>query len=219
MIKKPIIIAILNPKGGCGKTTIAINLAHAFKNIGYKTLLVDTDVQGSARDWNEKNEGSVLPVIGLDRMSLAADIEAVKNEYNIIIIDGASQISNLTSIVIKIADIVIIPVHPSPFDIWAVDDLIELIKSGQKIADDKPLSYFVISAAIKNTNLSREVVEALKPYKIAVLNSYTTKRVIYQTSASKGHTIYTSIFNDATLEINGIRDEIIEVINDFDTKK
>ena len=60
------VIAVLNQKGGAGKTTIAVNLAHALQSNGSKVLLVDSDPQGSARDWNEANEGEILPVVGLD---------------------------------------------------------------------------------------------------------------------------------------------------------
>jgi chromosome partitioning protein len=71
------VIAVLNQKGGSGKTTIATNLAHALQRDGYKVLLVDSDPQGSTRDWNEANGGNIIPVVGLDRETLAKDLQAI----------------------------------------------------------------------------------------------------------------------------------------------
>jgi chromosome partitioning protein len=207
------IIAVLNQKGGCGKTTIAINLTHSLQNQGYKTLLVDSDPQGSARDWNAENDGKIIPVIGLDRVSLANDIEAIKNGYDFIVIDGAPSIAKLAAAAVKIADFILIPVQPSPWDIWATADLVDIIKARQEITEGKPIAAFIVSRAIKNTKLSTEVIEALKQYELPVLNSYTTQRVIYPTSASEGQTVYVRTFNDATLEIDAIRNEIIGVFD------
>jgi chromosome partitioning protein len=209
------IIAILNQKGGCGKTTIAINLTHSLQNKGYKTLLVDSDPQGSARDWNAENDGQIIPVIGLDRESLATDINAVKDSYDFIVIDGAPSIAKLAIAAVKIADFILIPVQPSPWDIWATSDLVDIIKARQEVTDGKPIAAFVISRVIKNTKLSMEVIEALEPYKLPILNSYTSQRVIYPTSASEGKTVFNehTMFSDATLEIDAIRDEIIGVLN------
>lgn len=216
---KPLIIAVLNQKGGCGKTTVSINLAHSFKNSGYKVLIVDGDPQGSARDWNAANNGELLPVIGLDRPSLQKDIEAVRSGYDIIIIDGAPQIAQLSAVAIKAADLVLMPVQPSPYDVWAVSDLIDLIKARQEITDNQPLAAFVISRVIKNTKLGKEVIEALKNYELPVLKSYTTQRVIYPTSASTGQTVYSIGSNEASLEIDAIRDEIIEIIYELNNQK
>mgnify|MGYP002374079782 FL=1 len=66
-------VAILNQKGGSGKTTLATNIAHALKLSGESVLLVDADPQGSARDWNAANEGKLLSVVGLDRETLPVD--------------------------------------------------------------------------------------------------------------------------------------------------
>lgn len=212
------VIAVLNQKGGCGKTTIAINLSHSFQNLGYKVLLVDGDPQGSARDWNAENDGKIIPVIGIDRVSLPVDIEAVKSGYDIIVIDGAAQIDKLSASAIKAANFILIPVQPSPYDVWATEGLVELVKTRQEVTDGKPMAAFVISRAIKNTKLSVEIVEAIARYKLPLLSAYTAQRVIYPTSASEGQTVYTSAFNDATLEIDAIRDEIIEIFNKFEDK-
>ena len=73
------IISFLNQKGGVGKTTISTNLAVSLHLDNQKILLVDSDPQGSLRDWNEANEGKLIPVVGLDRETLAKDIEGVKS--------------------------------------------------------------------------------------------------------------------------------------------
>jgi len=207
------IISILNQKGGCGKTTLATNIAHSFLIKGYKTLLVDSDPQGSAREWGEVNEGKIVPIVGLDRESLINNIKSVQEGYDIIIIDGAPSIAKLSVAAIKVSDIVLIPVQPSPYDIWATSDLVDIVKTRQEIANGNPKAFFIISRVIKNTKLAKEVVEALKSYGIPVFDSLTTQRVIYPNTASEGLTVFSSgINNDATNEIEKITNEIIGVM-------
>jgi len=207
------IIAILNQKGGCGKTTIAVNLAHSFQNRNYKTLLVDSDPQGSARDWNEINEGQILPVIGLDRESLPNDINTVKNIYEMIIIDGAPSIAKLSTAAVKTADFVLIPVQPSPWDVWATAALVEIVKARQEITGNKPTAAFVISRSIKNTKLSKEITGALASYELPVMQSTISHRIIYPTTAGEGQTVYCDYRNEAAKEIDALRDEIIGMLH------
>ncbi len=207
----PQVIAVLNQKGGAGKTTIATNLAHALLRDGHKVLLVDADPQGSLRDWNEVNGGNLLPVVGLDRETLAKDLTAVSVGYDYILIDGAPQIARLSAAAVKAADLVLIPVQHSPYDIWACADLIQARRS---VANGQPLAYFVISRAIKNSKLSTDVVIALRDYEMPVLKSFTTQRVIYPTSAAEGKTVFQrEPSGPAAQEIEAIAQEIKEVLH------
>lgn len=183
-------IAILNQKGGAGKTTIATNLARAFYLDGKRVLLVDADPQGSLRDWNEANNGSIVPVIGLDRESLATDLNAVAGGYDLVIIDGAPQIAKLSVAAVKASDLVLIPVQPSPYDIWACADLVDLIEARREVTGGRPSAAFVISRSIRNTKLSTEVAEALSNYGLPILKVGTTQRVIYPSSAAEGKTVF-----------------------------
>ena len=208
----PIVIAILNQKGGSGKTTIATNLAHALQRDGKKVLLVDSDPQGSTRDWNEANGGNIIPVVGLDRETLAKDLQAISQGYDLIVIDGAPQIAKLSAAAVKAADLVIIPVQPSPYDIWACADLVDIIAARHEVTDGKPKAVFAISRAIKNTKLSTEISSALAEYNLPVLKAGTSQRVAYPTTASEGLTVFDDPSSDAAKEIEAMKQEVLEVI-------
>lgn len=207
-------VAILNQKGGSGKTTLATNIAHALKLSGESVLLVDADPQGSARDWNAANEGKLLSVVGLDRETLPVDLKGIESGYDWIVIDGAPQVAKLSAAAIRAADVVIIPVQPSPYDVWSTADLVELIKARQEVTGGKPKAVFLVSRAIRNSKLSREVVEALQGYGLPTLKAGTTQRVIYPTTASHGLTVMSDPGCEAAMEIMAIVREIEMVVAD-----
>jgi len=208
------IIAILNQKGGAGKTTLATNLARALQKAANESvLLVDSDPQGSARDWNAASGGELVPVIGLDRSTLAKDIQAIKDNQDWIVIDGAPQIAELAVAAIKCADLILIPVQPSPYDIWACEDLVDIIKARQEVTDGTPKAAFIISRSIKNTQLSKEIGEALLGYELPVFKSFTSQRVIYAKSAAVGSSVLDmDPHNEAEKEIMAIVNELKEFI-------
>ncbi len=205
-------IAILNQKGGSGKTTLSTNLALALVRDNYRVLLIDSDPQGSLRDWNEANDAELIPVIGLDRETLPKDLKAVCTGYDFVVIDGAPQIAKMSAAAVKAADLVLIPVQPSPYDIWACADLVDIILARQSVTNGLPLSYFVVSRAIKNTKLSEELLTALSGYELPVFKSRTTQRVAYPTTASLGLTVFQEPLSKASCEILAIKNEVLEVL-------
>jgi chromosome partitioning protein len=208
------IIAVLNQKGGAGKTTLSTNLARVLQLDGDKVLLIDSDPQGSARDWNAAGNGDLLPVVGLDRPTLAKDIQAIQDNQDWLIIDGAPQIAELAVAAIKCADMILIPVQPSPYDVWACEDLVDIIKTRQEVTNGKPKAAFIISRVIKNTQLSKEIGEALAGYGLPVFKNFTSQRVIYPKSAATGLTVLDAESSgDAAAEIRAIAQELKEFLN------
>ncbi len=204
------VVSILNQKGGSGKTTLATSLARFLRLKDLKVLLIDSDPQGSARDWHAASGGTLLNVIGLDRPTLDKDISSIEHSFDWVVIDGAPQLANMSVAAIKCSDIVLIPVQPSPYDIWASQDLVDIIKERQKITNGTPKAGFIISRQINNTILGREVRDALNGYSIPVFKNGTFQRVAYAKTAAVGLTVLDGDENsEASKEIKLIGEELL----------
>ena len=205
------VISVLNQKGGSGKTTIATHLARAIQLKGFSVLLVDSDPQGSSRDWAAVNEENPVPVVGIDRPTIERDLKRIA-EKDYVIIDGAPQAADLAISAIKASDIIIIPVQPSPYDIWATSDLVDLVKQRIEMTDGKLKAVFVVSRTIKGTKIGKEISVALSDYDLPVLKTSITQRVIYPTSASIGSSVLDEEpTGEASKEINNLTNEILSI--------
>jgi len=207
------VISILNQKGGTGKTTLATNLAYSFAIENKKVLLVDSDPQGSSLDWAEANEGKFVTVIGLATKNLPVELKALKNSFDWVIIDGAPQTKDLAVAGIVSADFVLIPVQPSPYDIWACEDIVELIRHRQEISNGKPSCAFVVTRVIQNTRMSKECFTYLDKFGFPVLKNHTCQRILYAESAKGGGTVFEETLNPAMREILAIKEEIKEHVH------
>lgn len=202
-------IAVLNQKGGSGKTTIATHLARALQLDGSDVLLVDSDPQGSARDWAAVQDDNPVTVVGLDRPTIERDVKKVAHKTDFVVIDGAPQAADLAASAIKAADAILIPVQPSPYDVWATADLVDLIKQRIEITDGELKAAFVVSRSIKGTRIGSEVTEALAGYELPVLNTRITQRVIYPETAAAGTTVMEQKpAGDAAAEMSALAAEV-----------
>lgn len=152
-------------------------------------------------------------MVGLDRETLPNDLRAISNGYDWIVIDGAPSIAKLCAAAVKTADLVLIPVQPSPYDIWSCADLVDIVKARQEVTDGKPKAAFVVSRAITNTKLSGEAADALLGYELPVFESRTTQKVAYPTTAAQGRTVFDQRNSAACKEMLAIRAEVKEFLN------
>ena len=206
------VIAVLNQKGGSGKTTIATHLARALQLGGSDVVLVDSDPQGSARDWAAVREDQPVPVIGIDRPTSERDLTTLARK-DFVVIDGAPQAADLAVSAIKAANFILIPVQPSPYDIWATADLVDLVKSRIEVTDGKLQAAFVVSRAIKGTRIGAEITEALRGYGLPVLESRITQRVSYPSTAAGGTTVSDAEpDSEAAREVMALANEIKKLL-------
>ncbi|MDE5440404.1 AAA family ATPase [Bradyrhizobium sp. CSA207] len=180
------IIGVLNQKGGVGKTTIAVNLAAVYAKAGQRVLLVDADPQGSSLAWSSAREGKPLfTVVGMPKPTLHKDMPNIARDYDMVIIDGSPRVSELGRAAIMASDLVVIPVQPSPYDVWASADTVQLIKEAQQFKQNLQ-AVFVINRKIVNTAIGRDVTKALANFDVPVCDRALGQRVVYAESAARG---------------------------------
>jgi chromosome partitioning protein len=209
-----VIISLLNQKGGAGKTTIAINLAYAIAETQVKVLLVDSDPQGSARDWGTvRSEPTPFTLIGIDRPILHQEVPKLSEAYDYTIIDGAPRVTDLTRSAILASDQVLIPVQPSPLDVWASAEVVTLVREA-KLYKPNLKCNFVINRKITNSLIAKEVIDALSQYGIPILNAQISQRVIFADAFSQGSVVSEyDPKSTALAEIYQLREELIGATN------
>lgn len=211
------IIAVLNSKGGSGKSTVATNLARGLQLSGYKTLLVDSDPQGTARDWRGMDTSADMPaVVGVDRAkAFEENVREIAGGYEVTVIDGAARLHKIMTRAVKAADLVLIPVQPSAADLWATEDLVELIRTRQEITGGRPAAAFVVSRQVVGTNLAGEVGDVLDTYGLPVLEGRTSQRVAYTEALNTGVSVQEITGADkAADEVRTITLEVIQWLKD-----
>ena len=191
------IVSILNPKGGSGKTTLSTNLVRAFQEFRRSVLLVDTDPQGSARDWHAAHAANPIDLIALDRPAALRTLETVGRGYDVVVADGAAKLEDMIAAAVRVSDWILIPLQPSPYDVWAVSDLVDLVAARQEVTGGIPGAAFVLTRRIEGTRLGEDVREALAEYPLPTFMSSVVQRQVYPRSAAGGGTVFDADGNAA----------------------
>lgn len=187
---KPIVFSFLNQKGGVGKTTLAVHTADALARWGRRVMLVDADPQGSALDWaNSRQSEAPFPIIGLPKASLHKELPQIGHGYAAVVIDGTPRVYDVARSAIMASDVVLIPVQPSPYDVWAAKEIVEMVREAQVFKPDLKAA-FIINRKVVNTALGRDVRAALADYPLPVLKNTLSQRILFAESAASGKTVF-----------------------------
>ena len=183
------IIALLNQKGGVGKTTLALHLAGELARRGRRVTLIDADPQGSALDWSQQRSREGLPrlfgVVGLARDTLHREAPELARDVDYVVIDGPPRVAGLMRSALLAADLVLMPVQPSPLDGWASAEMLALLTEA-RIYRPQLVARFVLNRCAARTVIARETAETLAEHDPPVLATTIGQRVIFADAAQTG---------------------------------
>lgn len=186
------IIIVGGEKGGTGKTTIATNLAVMRALAGRDVLIIDTDPQGSANYWSQsRDELDIAPRVACVQKfgkGLPAEVKDLANRYEDIIIDAGGRDSVELRSATVVADKIYIPIQPSQFDIWTLNQMDELVETAKGFNPDLQ-AWVIISRSSTNpsVNEATDTAEILNDFSsLSLANTGIKDRIAYRKAASGG---------------------------------
>jgi chromosome partitioning protein len=213
MENRPMIVALLNQKGGVGKTTLATHIAGELALRGQQVILLDADPQGSALDWTQRRSQQGLPrlfsAVGLARETLHQEAPELARRSDHVVIDGPPRIAALARSALLAADCVLVPVQPSPYDLWASSEMVALIREAQVF---RPALHaaFVINRRVSTTVIGREARSALAEQPLPSLQSEIRQRIVFADSVAAGQLVRELAPDSAAArEVTALTDELL----------
>jgi len=209
------IIAFLNQKGGVGKTTLATHVAGELAARDRSVVVIDADPQGSALDWaqrrHQKGLRRLFGVIGLARDTLHVEAPEIARNVDHVIIDGPPRVTALTRSALLAADVVVIPVQPSPYDVWASAEVVALVNEARFFRSTLR-AVFVINRRIVRTVIGREARPALASHPFPTLRTEVHQRIAFAESATAGRLVRECcVESHATFEMGMLTAEIMDL--------
>lgn len=184
------IIAVINQKGGTGKTTLALNLAAGLVRRG-STHLVDADPQRSITQWVGMGEGS-SGLLGVAQLggNVTAVLSKLARSHRYVVVDCPPTVQGeAVAAIMRVAHLALIPVLPSPIDLWASVDMAVVVNEAKQL--NPGLRACLVLNQLESRNaLSRDMREAVAEFDVPVLAAGMQRRAAYRSAAVEGLSVY-----------------------------
>lgn len=205
------VFTVAQQKGGAGKTTLVAHLAVSWSSQGRRVAVIDIDPQGSLSLWVQQRRVAREPQdIGftfsqITGWRLAAEAERLARDHDVVLIDSAPHAETDARIAVRAASLVVVPVQPSPMDLWATRPTLELARAERRPA------LLVMNRMPSRTRLATDMVDKLSMFEIGVARATLGNRVAYAATLAVGEGVSESEPGSAAAdEIAALGQEIWE---------
>jgi len=208
------ILVIGSEKGGCGKSTLALNLALMSAIEGYDTLVIDADVQGSCNDFSiQRDEMGITPRLQVNMKkgnNLHREIRDLKGRYGRIIVDTGGRDSLELRSALLVADKCLIPVQPTQLDLWTIEKIFSVVSEAEGLNDNlKPLAVITRAHTNQLVTTSRDATSFLSQYpNVHLCKTVIYERLAWQKSIPEGKSVVEMRPNKASNELKLLYGEI-----------
>lgn len=205
------IIAFVNQKGGCAKSTTTVHFAYWLVHRKHQVLVVDADAQGSSSIWLESLEDQIPCEVVQDPKELLTRIPKLASQYDYVIIDGPAGLSEMTKAIIFTANLAVIPCQPTGVDLRSAADAIRMIRQAQAARNGEPRAAVLLSRAVKGTRLKDEAIAQLSGMGVPFLNTVVHQRQAIADTFGQAATVW-ELLGKASVEAAEEFDELFREI-------
>ncbi|MDZ7935824.1 MAG: AAA family ATPase [Emticicia sp.] len=211
------IISVTSLKGGVGKSTIAQNLAVCLAHNGVNVCIADADPDNeNSGNWgNIRSDDSTLvhvPVWTTPELTLSRQVKDYNKQFDVVIIDGTPSIGQMTSKILYVADVVLVPTIPSINDLWALSPFLKRHQQAQE-EKEQEIPLFMIMNQFKPNVLSNiESRDTLKNNGFKVLENFIRDRDAYRSAVIQGKGVIEYTDDKAKKEFINLYNEILPFI-------
>lgn len=193
-----IIITVAQQKGGAGKTTLAAHLAVAWAGQGKTVAVVDIDPQASLSVWGEcrtKEHGlNGIDFVKVTGWRTTGEVERRARDHDIVIVDSPPHAETEARIAVRSARLVVVPVQPSPMDVWATKPTLDLAKA------EKVPAMLVLNRVPARAKLNEAMLEKVRELGAELAEAKIGNRVAFSAALFEGRGITESAPSSAAGE-------------------
>lgn len=185
------VISLLSGKGGCGKSTVSVHLAHWLHANKQSVILVDADAQRSSSTWIAEIAAPKIPYLAVPKAEdLLDELPRLEQEYDVVLTDAPGSLAEVTRAIALRSSLCLIPVQPSSLDVDAAAETVRAVMQARDIRGGFPCACLFLSRAVKGTRLEQEARELLTRYPLPLLDTTIWQRQVIADAPGQACTVW-----------------------------